>query len=495
MDTKKEFSPPPPRVIPEKIGEYKVDSFFSEGGMGVLYLGTHPKTGEKVVIKVVQQKYLKDREMLSRLIREARVLSITNHPNIVKLYDVGQWEEGIYVAMEYVEGISLRQFIRERALTARKAIEIVLQIAYGLSHLHAHGIIHRDLKPENVLITESGNIKLIDFGIALFLDRAAQGEMLTTYAARLGTPFYMSPEQKENPEKISFSADVYSLGLITYELFLGTTSQGLVHLSLLPPRLAKIIEKSIQFDPNKRYKEIEQFIAEINDFLKRIDEKEAKTSDVLYEMLRESRSFLISHKPSMPFVEIGLAAREGLSYHTPYLDFFSFSQNKLGIFAAEPQDIGIHSLASASMLKGIIRSMIFQTQDPREILLRTKQILFKEKISHLFNAAFILLDDEKGTVNYISCNYGSFWEYPSPETPKRVFTPQNSPLGPDLEPLNILEEPWNRESTFIFSTLDIPPILSFRQDLLLAPQPLSEKALDLVYPRNLAGILLAIKRL
>src|SRR3989338_52371 len=123
--------PPPPEMppTPEMIGPYKIESLFKRGGMSLLYLAKHPTTSETVIVKVVLPKYLKDREMLTRLLREAKILGIASHPNVVKLYDLGRWEQGLFVAMEFVQGVSLRQFIKTQSFTHRRALEIVLQIS------------------------------------------------------------------------------------------------------------------------------------------------------------------------------------------------------------------------------------------------------------------------------------------------------------------------------------------------------------------------------
>ena len=123
----------------------------------------------------------------------------------------------------------------------RRALEIILQVAYALLHLHSHGVIHRDLKPENILITEEGEIKVIDFGIA----QLHEEEKNVTDADRfLGTPNYMSPEQKEDPSSVTFSSDIYSLGVILYELILGKLSFGIINLIALPKGLKKICCKN-----------------------------------------------------------------------------------------------------------------------------------------------------------------------------------------------------------------------------------------------------------
>jgi len=178
-------------LIPEKIGPYEIDSLYSVGGMSYIFLSKSPETGEPIAIKVLRATYLKDKDMLTRLLNEGSILGVTSHPNIVKLYDLGLWEEGIYVAMELVKGISLRHLIKRNAISHKRALEIILEVAYALSHLHSHGVIHRDLKPDNILIVDSGEIKLIDFGIADFLEPLIGAEVIEKGQSVLGTANYM----------------------------------------------------------------------------------------------------------------------------------------------------------------------------------------------------------------------------------------------------------------------------------------------------------------
>jgi serine/threonine protein kinase len=481
-----------PAPIPTKIGPYKIESLFKVGGMSLIYLAAHPKTGKTVVVKVLRSEYLESKETVSRLVREARVIGIANHPNIVKLYDLGQWEEGLFVAMEYIQGISLGQFIKERALTPKKALEIVLEIAYGLSHLHSHGIVHRDLKPENVLITDTGEIKLIDFGLSVFLETPESDA--TVRAMRMGTPTYMSPEQRENPQKVSYPTDIYALGIITYELFLGRPSYGVINFSSLPSQLRKIIEKALQLDPEKR-QEINQYIREISDFLKETSQAQELLSEKA-SLFREAHPFLIYPKPPFwPKADIGLAFRQGISPHSLYFDFLPLTQTKMGILAAESLAIGVDSLTQASMLRGIIRTTMIYTIDPKEIFMTVKRVLFEDRTAQKFNAALLVLDDEKGTLSYISCNFGSLWHYPQNDQKPRILTVENPPLGPDQNSPLILEENWDQESILIFSSLPLSEKAPLGSYLDLSPQPLAEKALQEIPSRDQNGIILTIRRL
>lgn len=241
--------------VPNFIGPFRIVGLLNRGGMSILYLGIHPEKFEPIVIKILLPKFLQHKEMTGSFLREAEIIRIADHPNIVKLHSQGKWANGLYIAMEFIKGISLKQFIMKKMLTSRSALGIISQIASALSHLHSNGIIHRDLKPANILISEQGLVKVIDFGIAQLLGKKNNRKM--------GTPAYMSPEQKESKERLSFSSDIYSLGVITYELLVGKFSQGKIHLSLLKPPIRTILEKALRLQPHERYPTMSAFIEDL----------------------------------------------------------------------------------------------------------------------------------------------------------------------------------------------------------------------------------------
>ena len=246
------------KPLPSYIGPYKIEKLFSRGGMSYLYLATHPSYKKKIILKVLSFALLKHREIVERFLKEAEIISLINHPNIVKLYEQGRFEKGYYIAMEFIEGKPLRFFIEKKKLSVKKALTYIQQVAFGLSHLHAHGIIHRDLKPENIIITEDENIKIIDFGIASI--------NLEENSALSGTPTYMSPEQKKS-EQLSFNSDIYSLGLITYELISHKAFEGQIDLSGLDEQLSYILRKALAPSIQERYSEIGDFILDLSEYL------------------------------------------------------------------------------------------------------------------------------------------------------------------------------------------------------------------------------------
>jgi predicted ATPase len=207
-----------------RLGPYEIVALLGSGGMGEVYRARDPRLGRDLALKVLSGKLSADREALERFEREARAASALNHPNVVTIYDVGEHQGSRYIAMELVEGRSLRRTLAERALSIRDVLDIAMQVTDALASLHERGIIHRDLKPENIMISESGLVKLLDFGISkLALAEVATTttiELFTQPGVLLGTVSYMSPEQAAGGS-VDFYSDQFSFGAVLYEMLTG----------------------------------------------------------------------------------------------------------------------------------------------------------------------------------------------------------------------------------------------------------------------------------
>ncbi len=478
--------------LPQKIGPYKIESSLSRGGMSHLFLGIHPGTSQPIVIKVLLPKYLKKKELSDRFLKEAQIIGMTNHPNIVKLYGQGEWEKGVYLAMEFIQGISLRQFIQQKSLSQKRALEIVLQVAYALCHLHTHGVIHRDLKPENIMITENGDIKVIDFGIAQLQGEKQNDRIL------MGTPIYMSPELKMNPMEASFNSDIYSLGVIAYELILGRLSHGVIHIALLPQHLRKIIDKALKVDPKERYQDVVDFITDISQYLKTMtserEEKQEEISDEVLDMIQHTRSILIPKKaPRWPQVEIGVSVHEGMSLSGLYLDFFRLQENYLGIVLAEPQESGVASLLHTSILRGMFRMAVEQffqngkkDQHPIKMLHALSRALSEDPMNQKFGLCLLFLNPNRDQLSFVSCNYSSLWHIPEGSKKVRMLATPNPSLGADPN-ATLLEtaDNWNSGDLLILHSLGVSlpkgeesPNSWIGEHLLLSPQVQAEKILQ-----------------
>jgi tRNA A-37 threonylcarbamoyl transferase component Bud32 len=218
--------------VGQVVGNYKITAKLGEGGMGVVYLGEHPVIGKKVAMKAIHPELARNPEVVSRFIMEAKAVNQIGHEHIVDIGDFGNTSAGdFYFVMEYLQGESLADRLkREIVMSPNRALAIAAQVAGALGASHEHGIIHRDLKPENIfLITRHGNpdfVKVLDFGLA----KLTQVEEKVTHKTRagsvMGTPYYMSPEQGEGKVQIDARADIYSLGIILFEMLTGKVPFG-----------------------------------------------------------------------------------------------------------------------------------------------------------------------------------------------------------------------------------------------------------------------------
>lgn len=428
------------RKLPSHIGDYKIESLLNVGGMSLLYLALHPKTREPITIKVLSPQYLAHQEIVERFMRESEIIALTSHPNIVKLYGQGRWEGGLYIAMEFIQGISLRQMILQQTMPLKRALEIVMQISHALAHLHAHGVIHRDLKPENILLTAQGGVKVIDFGIAALYTNEEKNVPLKKRI--MGTPAYMSPEQRENPFAVSYNSDIYSLAVIAYELVLGRLSHGVIHLALMPKGLQKILSKALQPNPKERYEDIIDIIQDLSEYLSSdAIKRDMRGSDYLGELnedLKNVHTLLVAQRPPQwPQAEIAIASNCNTALSSVYYDFFQ-KNNAYHVVLSESIATGIEGLINIAMLRGMLRALNHLLDNPKSLVLALNQLIIAENREQSYALGLLTMIPSENRFSYISCGYSPLWYLPSGAGVPRRLTADNIALGISAE-IDILE--------------------------------------------------------
>jgi serine/threonine protein kinase/tetratricopeptide (TPR) repeat protein len=264
----------------EYLGKYKILGEIGAGAMGVVYKGLHPLMKRVVAVKTMSSNLTGDPQLRTRFFREAEAVAQLSHRNIITVYDMGEEGGQLYLTMEFLEGEDLKaKLAKKKPDSLEDRLNIVAQVCEGMAHAHGKGVIHRDIKPGNIFVTDSGDVKILDFGLA----RLAESD-LTGSGEKMGTPSYMSPEQLSS-SKIDHRSDIYSAGVVFYELFTFTRlfyadSLHAVFFKIInsvpdpvekvnphiPHELSEIVRRAIEKDPERRYQSMADLRADLQEF-------------------------------------------------------------------------------------------------------------------------------------------------------------------------------------------------------------------------------------
>ncbi len=411
-----------------KLGPYEIVELLGAGGMGEVYRARDARLDRSVAIKILPAAFSEDRDRLHRFEEEARSASALNHPNIITIHELGQEGSTHYIAMELVEGKTLRDLLVCGLLPIRKAIEIAAQVADGLTKAHEAGIAHRDLKPENLMVSHDGFVKILDFGLAKLASPGGEqpdmcATLQTTPGLFLGTVEYMSPEQASG-QQLDFRADQFSFGLVLYEMVTGkrafqrsTAAETLVAILReqaapvgvqnpdAPAPLCWAIERCLAKEPEERYVSTRDLARELAAIRDRFTEKPVQQAEIRATNLPAQRTGFVGREKEVA------AAKELLLRQNVRLVTITgpggIGKTRLAVQAAsglvERFPGGTHFVPLSSLSDpGLVASAIVQTlgireaggQSPLEILKknlqdswRTPMLLLLDNFEHLVQAA------------------------------------------------------------------------------------------------------------
>ena len=309
------FGLPDTATLAAQFSDLEISELLGQGGMGAVYRARQTKLDRDVALKIIRPESAGDPSFAERFNREARTLAKLNHPNIVAVYDFGdvvvEGADGrprtlYYFLMEYVDGANLRQLLRAEELHAERALSIVTQICDALQFAHDEGIVHRDIKPENILVDMRGRVKIADFGLAKLLSDDEVDYALTASHQVMGTPRYMAPEQMEGARSVDHRADIYSLGVVFYEMLTGELPLGRFD----PPsqkvsvdqQWDQVVLRALEKEPQRRY----QHASEVKTEVEKMPEYKSATAFAVARPMPTAEGIHPKGAPHYGFLTMGI---------------------------------------------------------------------------------------------------------------------------------------------------------------------------------------------
>src|SRR5713101_3761131 len=313
--------------VGELIGHYRIESLIGIGGMGEVYLARDERLGRKAALKLLPDSLTTDGTQLSRFKNEARSASALNHPNILTVYEIGAEGDRLFIATEFIEGITLRASLACGRMNPHAALDIAVQVASALAAAHETGVVHRDIKPENIMLRPDGYVKVLDFGIAKLTEQRPTSDdhtvettavLQTRPGLVLGTAHYMSPEQARG-QKVDARSDIWSLGVVIYEMIAGIppfrgetpsdciasilTTEPLPLSGVLPEvplNLESIVQKALCKNRDERYQTIKEMLADLRILKGKLEaesslpETKARAESIVSNIKRHKRGVLVT---------------------------------------------------------------------------------------------------------------------------------------------------------------------------------------------------------
>ena len=348
--------------------QLEILGLLGRGGMGIVYQAKQKHLDRVVALKILPPEISRDRSFAERFAREARSLARLNHPNIVSIFDSGESDGLFYFIMEFVDGTNLRQSLQAKQISPREALGIVPVICDALQYAHDMGIVHRDIKPENVLLDKKGRLKIADFGLAKLINPTTPDVTLTQTGLMMGTPKYMAPEQIDRPAEVDHRADIYSLGVVFYEMLTGELPLGRFALPSqrvqIDVRLDEVVLRTLEQKPERRYQHASEVKTEVETIAGVLDKLPLHLRQAMgYEYKSKTKLFglpliHVAHgmdpatgkvRVARGFVAVGARAQGVFAFGGSAIGFFAFGGAAIGVFAVGGFGLGLCTLSGLSV--------------------------------------------------------------------------------------------------------------------------------------------------
>ncbi len=439
-------------MIDKTILHYRIIKELGRGGMGVVYLAEDTKLDRKVAIKFLPDKIARSSEERTRFKIEAKAAAALNHPNISTVYAIEESGDDVFIVMEYIDGIELKDKIKSGSIGIEDAINIAIQIAEGLEAAHNKGIVHRDIKSQNIMITGDGKIKIMDFGLA----KIRGGPQLTKIGSTVGTVAYMSPEQTRG-EEVDYRTDIWSFGVLLYEMitgelpFRGDYDQAIVYSILneepevidnIPERLKLIMNKVLEKNPNDRYQDSKKLVSDLMLLVHRSESQTSESSSIINKKNRSSNLVKIIS---------GFAAVIGIALIIFYL--FNNVESKIKSLAVLPFERPQKDTSVSYLSDGIPENLINRLSSFPDVKVFARSATFNladtsksiSSIKRLLNADAVLTGQiaQYNGAYYLSCqlvdaeNQNQIWGNKYELSNNNISSIEDSILASLMNPLQI----------------------------------------------------------
>jgi len=409
-DTSKDLpcgeKPPLPGV---KIGDYTVISQIGFGGMGIIMKASAPDSS-LVALKIIKSEHMHSQSLVQRFIKEMKISSMLNHKNIASFLGGGVDNFGHnYFAMEFIDGINLHDLLAKNAISLSLALNIFTQLCTGLAYAHSQNIIHRDIKPENIIINKKGIVKIIDFGIAR-LDRTNATSMTMTNVI-MGSPIYMSPEQKSDFKHVDSRTDIYAAGAVFYEMLSGAMPGGLLRMDIIPKNLRSIVEKAIAYDVKERYTSAKSILKDLDSYMNnknfaRDQKAIRKIEDNIKLRQILIRSFYPEKIPEVTGLDIAdfYIPAEGIGGN--YYDYIKINETYTAILVGNIFDyVDVEAALFLAMLRSVFRMIAKESTDPGVTLKKLNDVLSTERFNTLALFSYIIFNSKTKTASIATAGY------------------------------------------------------------------------------------------